>query len=186
MSQFPCMSDIRKKMFWTKSEILFFSQKFFLNRNKFAQFTQMYLPKLSFAYNSTIHKSTGYSPFKLLMGKESKLPIDFVLGIAKRGEKLQDKTYEQFVQEWTKSMEEACGLATLKMGKLAQYNKGKFDERAKAAELVVGDRVLMLNKKEKLGTGKLHSYFEETLFEVLEKRKDLPVFKIRISYSARR
>ena len=140
---------------------------------------KMYLPKLSFAYNSTIHKSTGYSPFKLLMGKESKLPIDFVLGIAKRGEKLQDKTYEQFVQEWTKSMEEACGLATLKMGKLAQYNKGKFDERAKAAELVVGDRVLMLNKKEKLGTGKLHSYFEETLFEVLEKRKDLPVFKIR-------
>ena len=60
-------------------------------------------------------------------------------------------------------MEEACGLASLKMGKLAQYNKGKFDEKAKAAELVVGDRVLMRNKKEKMGTGKLHSYFEESL-----------------------
>jgi transposase InsO family protein len=58
-----------------------------------------HLPKLSFAYNSTIHKSTGYSPFKLLMGKESKLPIDFVLGLAERDEKLQDKTYEQFVEQ---------------------------------------------------------------------------------------
>ena len=39
MSQFPYMSDVKKKMFLTKSEILFFCRKFFLHRNKFAQFT---------------------------------------------------------------------------------------------------------------------------------------------------
>ena len=139
-----------------------------------------HLPKLSFAYNSTIHKSTGFSPFRLLFGRESSLPIDFVFEGVEREPKLQNRSHEQFLKEWGESMEEACRLAKENMGKMTDYNKKVYDKKAKAVEIVVGDRVLMQNKRDRTeGTGKLKSYWEHSIFEVLEKKENLPVYTIR-------
>ena len=40
-----------------------------------------HLLKLVFAYNNTINKSTRYSPFFLMFGKSSKLPVDSIFDI---------------------------------------------------------------------------------------------------------
>ena len=138
-----------------------------------------YLPKLAFAYNSTVHKSTGYSPFYLLFGRQSTLPIDLAFQEMELGQGVDRKTHKQFVEEWHGAMEEAKRLAKSKMDKTAEYNKKAYDKKAKAVELVVGDKVLMKNVRERGGTQKMKSFWEETLFKVIAKRENIPVYRIQ-------
>ena len=70
-------------------------------------------------------------------------------------------------------------LARANIRKSAEYNREHYNKKAKAVELNVGDQVLMRNVRERGGTGKLRSFWEETVFEVVEKRDNVPVFRIR-------
>ena len=46
-----------------------------------------HVSKMSFAYNSTVNKATGFSPFYLMFGRLSRLPIDLRFGIDVDGNK---------------------------------------------------------------------------------------------------
>ena len=139
-----------------------------------------HLPKLAFAYNSTVNKSTGFSPFYLMFGRESKLPIDLVFQeIRDMVEVNNGQTHEQFAKEWEQSMLKAFEVARENIGKSAQYNKRYFDKKAKAVEMEIGDAVLVKNDREKGGTGKLKSWWVEAIFKVVEKMDGLPVYKVK-------
>ena len=108
------------------------------------------------------------------------MPIDFVFQGDDREPKLKNKSHEQFLKDWGESMEEACKVAREKMGKMTSYNKEKYDKKAKAVEIVVGDHVLMQNRRDREGgTKKLTSHWEHNIFEVIQKKEDLPVYRIR-------
>ena len=136
------------------------------------------LPKLAFAYNSTVHKTTGFSPFYLMFGRQSKLPVDQMFDVYEPKEDMR-KSHEQFVSEWHRSMKEAFEIARTRIGKAAGYNKEYFDRKAKAEDLSVGDRVLVQNVRARGGTGKLRNHWESTIFQVVEKKDNLPVFKVK-------
>jgi hypothetical protein len=138
------------------------------------------LPKLAFAYNSTIHKSTGFSPMYLMFGREARLPLDLMFQeVAVDDAKVQNQEHQKFVKDWHTSMKEAMELARANMDKAADYNKRYHDKKAKIVQVNVGDKVLVRNYREKGGTGKLKSFWEEAIFVVTEKRDGLPVYKVK-------
>ena len=75
-----------------------------LNENQKARWKD-HLLIFVFAYNSTINKSMGYSPFFLMFVRSSRLPIDSMstvdIGVTKQ------KSYDQFVSDWKNQMNEA-------------------------------------------------------------------------------
>ena len=57
-------------------------------------------------------------------------------------------------------------------------SKKYYDRKVRAVEIVKGDQVLVKNVRERGGTGRLRSFWEETLFVVTEKRENVPVYTI--------
>ena len=62
-----------------------------------------YAQKLAHAYNCTRNDATGFSPFKLLFGRNPRLPIDLLFEQLNQPEK---KNYTKFVSDWKDSMQE--------------------------------------------------------------------------------
>ena len=136
-----------------------------------------YLSKLTFAYNSTVNKLTGYSPFFLLFGRDSLLPIDCILPLEPN--KLNRKTYNEFVVDWKKRMKEAYQVVYTEMEKSGQYNKKKYDEKIRCVDIEVGDHVLVQNVgKDK--AGKIKSYWEQKIWTVVKKHDNVPVYTVRL------
>ena len=153
-----------------------------------------HLPKLMFAYNATVNKTTQFSPFFLLMGREPRLPIDDVfpdvstapVGTTQSENGIQDPERNrdkigQFVKQWNRRMTQAYDLANKNIGKSADYNKTKYDQKATASELSCGDRVLVRNVRPKGTTrsGKLASYWNPIVYVVVEKLKGIPVYVVK-------
>ena len=137
-----------------------------------------HLAKLAFAYNSTVNKATNYSPFYLMMGRESRLPIDLIFDID-LGERQKSSTYDQFVRNWHSSMKQAVDIAQKHIDVSKKYNIENYNKKVKYVETKIGDYVLLRNLSDKGGTGKLRSYWQDVVYEVVDKDPNLPVFTIR-------
>ena len=133
-----------------------------------------HLPKLGFAYNTTVNKTTGYSPFFLMFGRNGRLPIDRMFGLDSLVP-IKRQSHSQFVKEWKDKMEEAFRLANNHIDKAANYNKQHYDKKVRGEEVNVGDQVLVRNMREREGAKKLRSHWERTIFEVVEKKPGLPI-----------
>ena len=142
------------------------------------------LPKIAFAYNSTMNKATGFSPFFLMFGRESTLPIDAMFGL-EVSDKVKRKSHREFVEEWKSSMEEAFKVANENSKKAGDYNKRHYDKGVKEVEIAEGDHVLVRNMREKGGTGKLRNHWESNIFKVVNKDANLPVYNVKNLHNGR-
>ena len=83
-----------------------------------------HLSKLMFGYNSMVCSSTGFSPHYLMFGRESRLPVDFIFNVERRGVTDQD-----FVEKWKTSMKEACNIAKKNIQKSSSHGKKGYDKK---------------------------------------------------------
>ena len=140
-----------------------------------------HLPKLAFAYNTTVNKSTGYSPFFLMFGRHPRLPVDSIFGLdPAQNAPVEQRSHSQFVDDWKRSMEQAFQLANQNIEKSAEYNKQHYDKKIHGNQLKINDQVLVRNVREKGGkvAKKLKSHWERNIFKIVEKKENLPVYVI--------
>ena len=132
-----------------------------------------HLPKLSFAINTTVNKSTTFSPYFLMFGRSPILPIDLIFGIEPKSE-----PYKKFVDEWQSSLKQAFDLVRQRAEKSAEIGKRGYDKKVHGKDIEVGDRVLVRNR-EKGGTGKMRTYWENRIYIVVARNENEPVYTLR-------
>ena len=83
-------------------------------------------------------------------------------------------TYPEYVKRWRGAMTEAYELASTHSWKSAELGKVQYDKRVRHTTLCEGDRVLVRNLLDWGGPGKLRPYWEQEIYVMTQKRKDMP------------
>ncbi|XP_026115221.1 uncharacterized protein LOC113093862 [Carassius auratus] len=134
-----------------------------------------YVKPLVHAYNCTRNETTGFSPYELMFGRQPRLPVDLAFGLPLRDK--ANTTHSQYVKNLKSSLEESFRIAVENSKRMAEKNKTRFDKRVTASELDKGDRVLVRSVRLR-GKNKLADKWEETIYVVVDRYGDLPVYKI--------
>ncbi|PIK33447.1 putative transposon Ty3-I Gag-Pol polyprotein [Apostichopus japonicus] len=130
------------------------------------------LSNLVFLYNSTPHRVTGMSPYRMMFGREPYTPLDQLLSNAR-------KTWdEDFVKEQAAALQEAHKVAAEKIKTSKEKEKAKYDQLPQSTPLEVGARVL-LRRTAFDGRHKLEDKFRRDPFVIVRVNPEGDVYGIR-------
>lgn len=110
----------------------------------------IYLDFAQAAYNFSPQESTGFSPHRMIFGKEPVLPVDINLGALEKDEN------SDFLRELKHRLSEVCeqarcNLESARVKQAKYYNQGRT-----LHDLQSGDKVLLYNPAIQKGTQKLN------------------------------
>lgn len=120
------------------------------------------LPQLLFAYNTTVHQSTKYSPYELMFGHKPQLPVDQLLGMAEINPSDMD------LGDWMAQHKERLSTA---------YNHARHQLEAAAAQRnkdhaepvpVLPKGTLVYCRNHFHGRHKIQDIWNSTVYEVIE------------------
>ena len=109
-----------------------------------------HLPYVIFAYRSSIHTSTGFSPNMMMLGRETELPIQVVVGTPETDDQLEPDNYVAKLQN---RIQEAHDVAREKLRRSAEHQKRTYDNNGVTSRrLTLGQPVWYYNPVVKQGT----------------------------------
>ena len=103
-----------------------------------------YVPKALLAYNTSRHESTGYTPYRLMFGREARLPIDAVLKLDTSPP--SGTTYPEYVMQQRQQVEETEQLVRESLGQAWEKQKAYYDTKCHGQRFHEGDRVWYRNR----------------------------------------
>lgn len=125
------------------------------------------LPEVTFAYNSTPHSTTGYTPHFLFFGREPRLPLDCVLGIDNQRADESDPDVDTWLADHQKRLREAFRMASHNTEKEVQRRKNHTEKVA--ADLPLGALVHTRTRGIK-GRAKIQDKWSPVLYKVISNR----------------
>ena len=146
-----------------------------LEQDKKARWSE-HLPEMLAAYNGTRSAVTGYSPYFLLFGRKSRMPVDCLFPT------LHDSRHqakmEVSVAAMQKRLKEAFMVARHLTSQEAARQRHYYDCKAGAVALQPGD-VVMVHAGGFVGKRKVKDRWEDGGFIVESQLEDWPVYKVR-------
>lgn len=107
-----------------------------------------------FAYNTSVHSSTKFTPFELVFGIKPSLPSSIVK------EPEFKYCYDNYIDDLTFKLQKSRKLAIENLIKSKETNKRLYDRKCKDIEFKEGDLVYLSNEQAKFGKSKkLSSYW---------------------------
>ena len=135
-----------------------------------------HLLELLLAYNATCSAVTGYSPYYLLFGRRSRIPVDYLFPT------LHDLPHqtkmEVSVAAMQKRLKEAFAVARCLTSEEAAKQHRYYDHKAGAVALQPGD-VVMVHTDGFVGKWKVKDQWEDGGFIVESQLEDWPVYKVK-------
>lgn len=130
---------------------------------------------LTFAYNATVHETTGYAPFHLMFGRVPRLPVDIVFKSALHDPVVADfSSYSKALQTY---LSEAAQIAQQHATKEQAHQARQYNKKIKGTSLHAGDRVLLANKGER-GKKKLADKWEPVVYTVAGRNLKTHIYRI--------
>ncbi|XP_072769424.1 uncharacterized protein [Nerophis lumbriciformis] len=131
---------------------------------------------LTFAYNATVHETTGYAPFYLMFGRVPRLPVDMVFKQVLKDTSVVD--YNTYASKLMTSLHEAANIAQQHTRKEQQHQADGYNKKIRGTCLNVGDRVLLANKAER-GKRKLADKWEPSIYTVIDRNPQNHIYKVQ-------
>ena len=111
-----------------------------------------HIPKLMFAYRTTVHESTGYTPFHVTFGRSPMLPVDIMIGAPVKQK--EATALPQFVRDLHSSLRNVYSQVCEAVKESHQRNKTRYDQHTANTHLSIGDQVWLYVPAVKTGTTK--------------------------------
>ena len=146
-----------------------------LEEDKKAHWSE-HLPEMLAAYNGTRSAVTGYSPYFLLFGRKSRMPVDCLFPTL--CDSPHQAKMEVSVAAMQKRLKEACTVARHLTSQVAARQRCYYDRKAGAVALQPGD-VVMVHTDGFVGKRKVKDRWEDRGFIVESQLEDWPVYKVR-------
>lgn len=115
--------------------------------NKFTEWDEL-LEYASFSYNTSIHESTGYTPYELVFGKLARQPSSEIVNDIEK-----ERTYDDYLHQLITSIHDLQSLARECLIASKLKSKYYYDRKINPQDFQLNDQVFLLNepKRGKLG-----------------------------------
>ena len=99
------------------------------------------LPAVAFAYRTTVHEATGFTPYFLMHGREARLPANLMYG---EPDETAEEGQDSQPQRMLDTLHQAFETARTNLGKAARHRKAHYDLQAHPTQFSVGTWVWCL------------------------------------------